>query len=147
MRPKHKRLVMAVAGLALLGAAAALVLNALEDTVLFFHAPGEVADGKVGTGQPFRLGGLVEPGSVVRPPGTPDVHFRIVDGVAGIPVRYAGLLPDLFREGQGVVALGQLDPQGTFVAQQVLAKHDENYMPPEVAEALRRSGHWQGRGK
>ncbi len=137
MRPKRRRLLLLASALALLGGAAALALTALDDTMRFFHSPSEVAAGAVSPGREFRLGGLVEEGSLTRSGAT--VRFRIVDGAHGVVVRYRGLLPDLFREGQGIVATGALDGGQTFRATQILAKHDENYMPPEAAEALRRA--------
>ncbi len=137
MRPKRRRLALLASALALLGGAAALALTALDDTVRFFHSPSEIAAGAVAPGREFRLGGLVEEGSLERS-GT-SVSFRVVDGAHGVAVRYTGLLPDLFREGQGIVAMGALDGGRTFRATQILAKHDETYMPPEAAEALRRA--------
>ena len=137
MRPKRRRLALLVSALALLGGAAALALTALDDTVRFFHSPSEVAAGSVAPGREFRLGGLVEEGSLERS-GT-SVSFRVVDGAHSVTVHYTGLLPDLFREGQGIVAMGALDGGRAFRATQILAKHDENYMPPEAAEALRRA--------
>ncbi len=142
MRPKHRRLGLLAVALALLAGAAALALNALDDTMRFFHSPSEVAAGEVAPGREFRLGGLVEAGSVARDGAS--IRFRIVDGREGVRVQYAGLLPDLFREGQGIVALGALDAGGVFRASEVLAKHDETYMPPEAAEALKRA---EGAGK
>lgn len=142
MRPKRRRLALLAAALALLGGAAALALTALDDTMRFFHSPSEVAAGVVAPGREFRLGGLVEKGSLKRSGST--VSFRVVDGAHGVTVRYTGLLPDLFREGQGVVAMGALDDGRTFRATQILAKHDETYMPPEAAEALRRAGKAEG---
>lgn len=137
MRPKRRRLFLLVSALALMGGAAALALTALDDTMRFFHSPSEIAAGTVPPGREFRLGGLVEAGSLTRSGAS--VSFRIVDGAHGVTVRYRGLLPDLFREGQGVVAMGALDGGRTFRATQILAKHDENYMPPEAAEALLRA--------
>ena len=137
MRPKRRRLALLASALALLGGAAALALTALDDTVRFFHSPSEIAAGAVAPGREFRLGGLVEEGSLERS-GT-SVSFRVVDGAHGVAVHYTGLLPDLFREGQGIVAMGALDGGRTFRATQILAKHDETYMPPEAAEALRRA--------
>ena len=137
MRPKRRRLVLLAAALALLGGAAALALTALDDTMRFFHSPSEVAAGAVTPGREFRLGGLVEEGSLKRSGAS--VSFRVVDGAHSVAVHYTGLLPDLFREGQGVVAMGALDGGRTFRATQILAKHDETYMPPEAAEALRRA--------
>ena len=121
--------------LAVLGVAVGLVLFAMRDSIVFFYSPSEVAEMRIAPGQRFRLGGLVEAGSVVRGEGT-SVRFVITDQAKTLPVTYTGVLPDLFREGQGVIAHGRLDATGEFVADEVLAKHDENYMPPEVAESL-----------
>lgn len=140
MKPKHRRLTFVVIGLALLGVAAALVLSALEESIVFFHSPSELAAAEAITDRRLRVGGLVEEGSVVQAGAT--VTFRITDLANTVPVAYTGILPDLFREGQGVVAEGHMD-KGVFVADQVLAKHDETYMPPEVADALKQSGQWQ----
>ncbi len=140
MKRKHKRLSFVVLGLGILGMAAALILSALDESVTFFRSPTDLAtDPNLGELR-IRLGGLVEDGSVERA-GT-EVRFRVTDIENTVPVVYAGILPDLFREGQGVVAEGRLR-DGVFVAETVLAKHDETYMPPEVADALKRSGHWQ----
>lgn len=141
MKPKRKRLIFVGIGAGLLGLAAFLVLNALEDSVVFFHSPTEVAEQKVSTERRLRLGGLVEEGSVQRGTGA-QVRFRVTDLASAVPITYTGILPDLFREGQGVVVEGRFK-NGVLVADQVLAKHDENYMPPEVAEALKKSGQWQ----
>jgi cytochrome c-type biogenesis protein CcmE len=138
---KRQRLQLVVVALVLLGGASGLVLYALPDTVAFFVTPSEIAEGKVEVDRRFRLGGLVVPGSIRRDDGT--VAFMLTDQASEVQVRYRGLLPDLFREGQGIVAQGQLDGQGVFVASEVLAKHDESYMPPEVAEALKRAGVWR----
>jgi cytochrome c-type biogenesis protein CcmE len=142
MSRKQRRAVLILTGVAILGLAGILVLFALRDTVVFFHTPSEVAAMKVAPGQRMRLGGLVLNGSVVRGTGT-DVRFTITDNKANIPVTYRGVLPDLFREGQGVVTEGRLEADGTFRADMVLAKHDETYMPPEVAKALKDQGLWQ----
>jgi cytochrome c-type biogenesis protein CcmE len=144
VKPKHRRLVLYVTGLVLVGAAAALVLSAFEDSIVFFHSPSDVIAAKAPTDRPFRLGGLVAAHSVKRVDGATTVSFDVTDGAKTVHVTYDGILPDLFREGQGVVAEGRLDGDGVFVADDVLAKHDEKYMPPEVAEALKKSGHWQG---
>lgn len=146
MKRKHKRLTFAAIGLGLLGVAAALVLTAFEESIVFFHSPTDIAEGKVKIDRRVRLGGLVEEGSVQKQAGAVTA-FRITDGANVIDVTYRGILPDLFREGQGVVTEGRLQG-GLFVAEEVLAKHDENYMPPEVADALKKSGRWQeGPGK
>lgn len=143
MKPKRRRLIGVAVALALLGAAAGLVLSAMNDSLVFFVAPSDLA-AKAKPGQKLRLGGLVEDGSVERVAGTARVTFKITDGGASVPVSYEGLLPDLFREGQGVVVEGVLGADGVFSAARVLAKHDETYMPPEVAEALKKSGQWRG---
>lgn len=128
-----------------LGSATALTLTAFQDNLVFFRSPSDIAREAPQPDRAFRLGGLVETGSVVRetaPDGKPEARFRVTDGTHGVSVTYVGVLPDLFREGQGVVTLGKLGPDGTFRASEVLARHDETYMPPEVADALKRSGHW-----
>ena len=130
-------------GVGVLGLAAVLVLTALQDSIVFFHSPTDVLEKKIEPGQRFRLGGLVEVGSVQRDQGT-EVKFTITDANQTINVRYQGVLPDLFREGQGVVTEGKLGADGVFVADSVLAKHDENYMPPEVADTLKKKGVWRG---
>jgi len=134
MKPRHKKL--AIAGGVLVGVAAiaALVLNAFQSNLVFFYSPTQIAKNEAPAGRTFRLGGLVEQGSVKRDGVT--VSFVVTDTAKTIPVRYEGILPDLFKEGKGVVAQGQLK-DGVFVAREVLAKHDENYMPPEAAEALK----------
>jgi cytochrome c-type biogenesis protein CcmE len=142
MKPKRRRLVFVVAGMVLLGAAAGLVLYAMNDSLVFFYSPTDLVTKDIPPGRTLRLGGLVETGSVQRDGGT-TVHFRVTDMAQTIPVVYTGILPDLFREGQGVVAQGTLGPDGVFVAAEVLAKHDENYMPKEVVDALKKSGQWQ----
>lgn len=127
-----------------LGSATALALTAFQSSVEFFVSPAEIMAGTDSPGRTLRLGGLVEAGSVQHsaPGGHPLVRFRVTDGKAAVEVTYSGALPDLFREGQGIVAIGSLGPGGTFNADEVLAKHDENYMPKEVVEALKKSGHW-----
>ncbi|HLT78481.1 MAG TPA: cytochrome c maturation protein CcmE [Ferrovibrio sp.] len=140
MKRKHKRLLAVLGLVAGLGVAVSLVLTAFNDNLVFFHSPSDVAEKRVATGKRFRIGGLVEEGSVKRDGLVTD--FVVTDLSNSVAVRYTGMLPDLFREGQGVVANGQLGEDGRFVATEVLAKHDENYMPPEVAEALRKSGQW-----
>ncbi|WP_137388035.1 cytochrome c maturation protein CcmE [Rhodoligotrophos defluvii] len=138
---KQRRGAFILTGIAILGLAVGLVLFALSDTIVFFYTPSEAAE-KVQPGQRFRLGGLVAAGSVQRMPDG-RVHFTVTDQQHTMTVSYAGILPDLFREGQGVVAEGVLDGHGAFIADTVLAKHDENYMPREVADALKRKGVWQ----
>lgn len=143
MKRKHRRLlIVAACGLGL-SAATALTLTALSDNLLFFLSPSDLA-ARAPADRTFRLGGLVEQGSVARDTeeGRPRIRFRVTDGAAVVNVSYLGIVPDLFREGQGVVATGRLAADGTFRASEVLARHDESYMPPEVADALRRSGHW-----
>jgi len=141
MKRKHKRLTFVAVALALLGVAAALVLNAFEDNIVFFYSPTELKTKQLEPDQHFRLGGLVEDGSVEKI-GDSSVQFRVTDTANAITVRFKGILPDLFREGQGVIAEGRMK-DGEFVAAEVLAKHDENYMPPEVADALKKSGQWK----
>ncbi len=146
MTRKQKRSTMILAGLGVIGIAVGIVLFALEDTIVFFYTPEEVAEKSIEPGTRFRLGGLVKDGSIVRGQGT-TVTFSVTDTVQVLPVSYTGTLPDLFREGQGVVAEGMLDDKGVFVADTVLAKHDENYMPREVADALKEKGVWQHAGE
>jgi cytochrome c-type biogenesis protein CcmE len=141
MKARHRRLLWIVAGLAALGIAATLVTNAFRSNLVFFFTPTQIADGEAPTNKAFRIGGLVEPDSVQRVGDGTTVTFRVTDNAKTISVAYTGILPDLFKEGRGVVAQGTLEPDGTFKAREVLAKHDENYMPPEAAEALRRAGH------
>jgi cytochrome c-type biogenesis protein CcmE len=141
MTPKRKRLWLLLGSLAVLGVAVALVLNALNDNLVFFYSPSQVAEKHVAPERHFRLGGLVEAGSV-RKSGQ-EVRFTVTDTHRSVQVIYRGLLPDLFREGQGVIAEGALTPDGVFVAREVLAKHDENYMPPEVAKAIKEAGQWR----
>jgi len=144
--PKRKRLWLLLASLATLGVAATLVLTALNDNIVFFYSPSQLAEKKPAPDRRLRIGGLVEQGSV-RKDGQ-EVRFKVTDLKQSVDVVYRGLLPDLFREGQGVIAEGSLGPDGVFTARGVLAKHDENYMPPEVAKALKESGRWQeGSGK
>lgn len=136
MKPKHQRLVLLGLAVAAVGGAAALGLSAIGDSATYFYAPSDVASKAPAPGQAIRLGGLVAPGSVERLPDGLTMAFTVTDNAKTVPVRYTGIVPDLFREGQGVIAEGHFDGQGTFVASQVLAKHDENYMPPEVAGSL-----------
>ena len=144
MTRKRRRLYLVIAGMLLLAGATALVLSALRDNLVFFYSPTEILDREVASGHRLRLGGLVVEESVERNAGDGSVAFRVTDLSNEVPVMFRGLLPDLFREGQGVVAEGELDRNGVFLASEVLAKHDENYMPPEVAEALKKSGQWKG---
>lgn len=141
MTRKQRRLVLIGSGLAVLGLAAALVLTALRDTIVFFNSPTDVVEKQIAPGTRIRLGGLVKPGSIARGENL-QVRFEVTDGNTALPVAYTGILPDLFREGQGVVAEGVLEP-GLFKADTVLAKHDETYMPKEVADALKKQGHWK----
>jgi cytochrome c-type biogenesis protein CcmE len=144
MTRKRRRLVLLLACGVGLGSATALALTAFQSSVEFFVSPAEIAAGTESPGRTVRLGGLVEAGSVQHsdPDGHPLVRFRVTDGKAAVEVTYTGALPDLFREGQGIVAIGAVQPDGTFSAAEVLAKHDENYMPKEVVEALKKSGRW-----
>ena len=142
MTRKQRRLTLIGTAGGTLALALGLVLYAMSDTIVFFHAPGDVAAKGVQPGTRFRLGGLVKEGSIKRGDNQ-QVTFEVVDAQSSLPVRYQGLLPDLFREGQGVVTEGVLEPSGVFKADTVLARHDETYMPREVADALKRQGHWQ----
>lgn len=143
MARKKKRLAMIAGGMGVVALAAVLVLVALRDEIVFFHSPSDIAEQEVAPGTRIRLGGLVVEGSVVRGEGTV-VSFAVEDGANSVPVRYDGILPDLFREGQGVVTEGSFaEAGGIFVADSVLAKHDENYMPREVADALKEQGVWR----
>ena len=144
MTRKRRRLWIVLASGLGLGTAAGLALYAFNDTLVFFMSPSDLATKAPAPGRTVRLGGLVEKGSLTRTTdaGKPAASFRVTDGPRSIQVRYTGILPDLFREGQGVVALGTVAPDGTFRASEVLAKHDETYMPKDVADALKRTGHW-----
>jgi len=144
VKRKHRRLFIVFAGMAILSAAVALVLVALEESVTFFYSPTEVQAKTPPAERAFRLGGLVEEGSVKKANDGLTVEFRVTDLSASVPVTYRGILPDLFREGQGVVTEGRMRADGMFVADEVLAKHDENYIPREVADALKKSGQWRG---
>ncbi len=136
MKARQKRLTLVVVGVALLGGAVALVLSAFQQNLVFFHTPTEVADGKAPSGRTFRIGGMVEDGSIQRAADGLTVHFVITDTAKSIPVAYKGPLPDLFKEGKGAVVQGAIDANGQFNASEVLAKHDENYMPPEAQDAI-----------
>jgi cytochrome c-type biogenesis protein CcmE len=140
IKPRTRRAVWIVAGLALLAVAVALVLNAFNKNLVFFFTPSQIATGEAPQGKAFRIGGLVENGSVVRRANTTTVNFKVTDKAQMVLVEYTGILPDLFKEGRGVVAQGKLGGDGIFRASEVLAKHDENYMPPEAAEALKKAG-------
>jgi cytochrome c-type biogenesis protein CcmE len=137
MTPRRRRLFIAAGAVGAFGIAAALVLNAFRSNLVFFYTPTQVAAREAPVGHPFRLGGLVERGSLQR--DGVQVRFVVTDTVRAVPVRYEGILPDLFREGKGVVAQGRVGADGVFLAREVLAKHDENYMPPEAAAALARA--------
>ncbi|MEK7687835.1 MAG: cytochrome c maturation protein CcmE [Pseudomonadota bacterium] len=143
MTPKRKRLWLVVGSLAVLGFAATLVLTALNDNIVFFYSPTQIAEKKIPPERRFRMGGLVEAGSVTKSADGQVTRFKVTDTHKTVDVVYRGLLPDLFREGQGVVAEGSLGSDGVFVAREVLAKHDENYMPPEVAKAIKDAGQWK----
>jgi cytochrome c-type biogenesis protein CcmE len=136
MKPRQQRMIAIAAGVALIAVAAALVLNALQGNVAFFFSPSDVAASKAPLDKTFRVGGMVEKGSLKRQADGLTVQFVVTDTAQSIPVSYTGLLPDLFKEGKGVVAQGKLGPDGVFRANEILAKHDENYMPPEAAHAL-----------
>jgi cytochrome c-type biogenesis protein CcmE len=136
MKPRHRRLALIAAGLAAIAIAAALVLNAFRSNLVFFFSPSQIAAGEAPKDRAFRVGGMVETGSVKRQADGVTVRFVVTDTAKSVPVVYKGILPDLFREGKGVVAEGRLGTDGVFRAEQVLAKHDENYMPPEAAHAL-----------
>ena len=143
MTRKRRRLLAVLAGMGMLGIAAALVLNAFSDSLVFFYSPSDLRAKAVPQGRMLRIGGLVEDASVKRAGDGKTVTFRITDGNTAVPVTYSGALPDLFREGQGVVIEGRLDGAGEVRAASVLAKHDERYMPREVVDALKKSGRWQ----
>ncbi len=142
MTRKQRRLILVGGSLGVLAVAVALMLNAFRDSIVFFNSPSDVAEKHIGPGTRIRLGGLVKSGSLVRNDNL-KVRFDVTDGNHDMVVSYQGVLPDLFREGQGVVAEGTLDGSGVFNADTVLAKHDETYMPKEVADALKKSGHWK----
>ncbi len=137
MTPRQRRIVLVVGILAGVSMAGALALRAFQENVMFFFDPSQVAAGEAPTGERFRLGGMVKPGTVNRQAGSLDMRFVVTDFQRDVPVRYSGVVPDLFRENQGVVAHGRLGGDGVFVADEILAKHDENYMPPEVARAIK----------
>ena len=143
MRPKHRRLVGVVITLLVLAAAAALVLSALEQNIAYFYSPTKIAEEAPPTGRNIRVGGLVVEDSVKKLEDGVTVRFEVTDLSNTLPIVYTGILPDLFREGQGIVAEGALGANGVFTAREVLAKHDETYMPAEVADALKKSGQWK----
>ncbi len=140
MKPRHRRMIWIAAGLGALGVAAGLVLNSLNKNLTFFYTPTQIATGEAPKNKHFRLGGLVVDKSLQRADNM-GVKFIVTDGAKSIPVTFSGILPDLFKEGRGVVAQGHLNDDGSFIASDVLAKHDENYMPPEAAEAMGKAGH------
>ena len=142
MTRKRRRLTIVLTGMVLLSGAVALVLAALDENLSYFYSPSDIAEAP--QGRPIRLGGLVEADSVTRQADGVTVTFRVTDLASSVPVTYSGLLPDLFREGQGVITEGTLGTDGVFVAREVLAKHDETYMPREVADALKKAGQWKG---
>lgn len=142
MTKAKRRLYFMILGLAALGSATALVLAALQDQIVYFYSPTELQTKHVAPNRHVRIGGLVEEGSVLKEGAV--IHFRLTDNTTTVTVTYTGVLPDLFREGQGVVAEGKSDNEGLFHADTILAKHDEKYMPPEVADALKKSGQWKG---
>ena len=136
MKTRHKRLLLIASGLIILGIVAALVLNAFRSNLVFFFSPSQVAAGEAPKGKTFRIGGLVKEGSIRREGDGVTIAFAITDTAHDMPVRYKGILPDLFKEGKGAVAQGKIGEDGVFAASEVLAKHDENYMPPEAAKAV-----------
>ncbi|HLJ63091.1 MAG TPA: cytochrome c maturation protein CcmE [Stellaceae bacterium] len=144
MTRKSRRLIALLAGLVMLGVATGLVLSAFNEDLVYFYSPSEALAKHPPPGRVLRLGGLVEPGSVARFDQGKRVEFRVADGTRAVPVTYRGALPDLFREGQGVVVEGSFDKEGILQASEVLAKHDERYMPPEVAATLKKNGQWKG---
>lgn len=145
MTRKRRRLYVFIGAMVLLSAATALVIGAFRDNLVFFFSPTELVENSIVVGQRIRIGGLVEDGSFVRDEDGLTVHFSITDLNRNIRVSYRGILPSLFREGQGVVVQGRLENSDHFIADEVMAKHDENYMPPEVADALKKSGKWKGK--
>ena len=144
MTRKRRRLYVVIGAMVLLSAATALVIGAFRDNLVFFFSPTELLENSIKVGQRIRIGGLVEDGSFVRDEDGLTVHFSITDLNQNVRVSYRGILPSLFREGQGVIVQGRLENSDHFIADEVMAKHDENYMPPEVADALKKSGKWKG---
>jgi len=144
MTRKRRRLYIVAAALLVFGSATALVLTALDDSLDLFQSPSQLLAAPPPPERGIRLGGLVEEGTVLRAADGLSVTFRVTDGAQSVPVSYQGILPDLFREGQGVITIGSMATDGTFQAREVLAKHDENYLPREVVDALKESGQWQG---
>ena len=143
MTRKRRRLFFVLSGLLALGVAATLILSTLEENLVFFHSPTDLQTNPVSPQERIRIGGLVEKDSIARGTDKLEITFRVTDLRNSIPVHYHGLLPDLFREGQGIVAEGHFQENGVFEASEILAKHDENYMPPAVTDALKKSGHWK----
>lgn len=141
MTPRRQRMLAVTLVLIGISIAAVLVLQALEENAMFFRSPSEIVNGEVPEGRAFRLGGLVVAGSFNREPGSLEATFQVTDNISTVTVSYTGVFPDLFKEGQGMIANGSLQPDGTFIATEVLAKHDENYMSPEVAKMLGEKGH------
>ena len=146
MKRKNKRLSLISAAMLALAGSIALILMAFEDNIVFFYSPTEIVKKELRSNQLLRLGGLVEAGSVLRSNGNPTISFNVTDLITSVPIRFKGILPDLFKEGQGIVAEGNFRG-GIFFATEVLAKHDEKYMPKEIAEALKKSGRWKGSAK
>lgn len=140
MTPRQRRMMLVALIVLGVGTAVAFALTAFQENLLYFYSPSDVSEGKAPTDKTFRLGGMVPEGSFMRRPGSMEATFVVTDYAHSVTVKYSGVLPDLFREGQGVVARGRLGPNGVFLAEEVLAKHDENYMPPDVADALRKQG-------
>ena len=138
MTARQRRMILVALMVVGVGTAAAFALNAFQDNLLYFYSPSDVTSGKAPANRAFRVGGMVTEGSFHRPTGSMEATFVLTDYTHNVTVRYAGVLPDLFREGQGIVARGKLGSDGTFVAEEVLAKHDENYMPPDVADTLKK---------
>ena len=139
MKPKQQRLVLVLAAIGAITAAGAIGLSAIGDTATYFYAPSDLAKARIAPGKAIRFGGLVEPGSVSKADGGLTLVFRVTDNAETTPIRFTGIVPDLFREGQGIIAEGSFDANGTFIATTLLAKHDETYMPPEVAGALHKT--------
>jgi cytochrome c-type biogenesis protein CcmE len=137
MKPRHKRLLLVLTGLVVIGVAAFFVLRAFNENLVFFYTPSQIANHEAPTNKNFRIGGMVVDQSLKREPGGLKVEFIVTDTAQSVPVQYSGILPDLFKEGKGVVAEGHLNTQGVFIASQVLAKHDENYMPPAAKDAVK----------
>ena len=136
MKPRRKRMILVAILLAGMATTAVLLITAFQQNLLYFYTPTQVANGEASIDKSIRIGGLVKDGSLQRTEGTLDISFLVTDKVNEFPVKYSGILPDLFREGQGIVARGKIDAEGYFVAEEILAKHDENYMPPEAQDAL-----------